>query len=66
MECGKSLLTTKYLLMLCDIIGGTPDYYSVGEITPEVDDIAALIKRLSPSEQRMLRNLLNTFLANSE
>ena len=34
MECGKSLLTTKCLLALCDILGGTPDYYLVGEITP--------------------------------
>lgn len=66
MECGKSLLTTRFLLMLCDIIGGTPDYYLVGEIAPEADDITALVKRLSPAEQKMLRNLLITFLANSE
>lgn len=66
MECGKSLLTTRCLLMLCDIIGGTPDYYLVGEIAPEADDITALVKRLSPAEQKMLRNLLITFLANSE
>ena len=25
-ECGKSLLTTKRLLALCDVLGGTPDY----------------------------------------
>ena len=30
MECGKSLLTTKCLLALCDILGGTPDYYLLG------------------------------------
>lgn len=66
MECGKSLLTTKCLLTLCDILGGTPDYYLVGEITPEADDITALVKRLSPAEQKMLRNLLITFLANSK
>lgn len=32
-ECGKSLLTTKRLLALCDVLGGTPDYYLVGKIT---------------------------------
>lgn len=66
MECGKSLLTTKRLLELCDILGGTPDYYLVGEIAPEADDITALVKRLSPDEQKMLCHLLNAYLANSE
>lgn len=66
MECGKSLLTTKSLLVLCDILGGTPDYYLVGEITPEADEITSLVKQLSPAEQKMLRNLLVAFLANSE
>lgn len=62
MECGKSLLTTKRLLSLCNILGGTPDYYLVGEIVPEADDITALVKRLSPKEQKTLCRLLNTYL----
>lgn len=66
MECGKSLLTTKRLLALCDILGGTPDYYLVGEITPEADDITALVKRLSPAEQKMLCHLLNAYLTSNE
>ena len=66
MECGKSLLTTKCLLALYDILGGTPDYYLLGELTPETDGIAALVKQLSPSEQKMLYHLLSAYLANSE
>ena len=66
MECGKSLLTTKCLLALRDILGGTPDYYLLGELTPETDGIAALVKQLSPSEQKMLYHLLSAYLANSE
>lgn len=66
MECGKSLLTTKRLLALCDILGGTPDYYLVGEITPEADHITALVKRLSPTEQKMLCHLLNAYLTKGE
>lgn len=66
MECRKSLLTTKCLLALCDILGGTPDYYLLGELTPETDGIAALVKQLSPSEQKMLYHLLSAYLANSE
>lgn len=66
MECGKSLLTTRCLLALCDILGGTPDYYLLGELTSETDGIAALVKQLSPSEQKMLYHLLSAYLANSE
>lgn len=62
MECGKSLLTTKRLLMLCDVLGGTPDYYLIGEITPEADAITTLIKRLTPDDQKTLCRLLNAYL----
>lgn len=62
MECGKSLLTTKRLLDLCDILGGTPNYYLLGEIGPEADRITALIQKLSPSEQKTLCRLLATYL----
>lgn len=62
MECGKSLLTTKRLLDLCDILGGTPDYYLLGKIEPEADGITALIKKLSPSEQKTLCRLLAAYL----
>lgn len=66
MECGKILLMTKCLIALCDILGGTPDYYLVGEITSEADDITTLVKQLSPTEQKMLCHLLSAYLANSE
>jgi transcriptional regulator with XRE-family HTH domain len=62
MECGKSLLTTKRLLNLCDILGGTPNYYLLGEIEPEADGITALIQKLSPSEQETLCRLLVAYL----
>lgn len=61
-ECGKSLLTTKSLIDLCNILGGTPDYYLIGEITPETDPITGLIQRLSPDEQKILRRLLEAYL----
>ena len=62
MECGKSLLTTKRLLDLCDILGGTPNYYLLGEIAPGADRITALVKELSPDAQEMLCRLLETYL----
>ena len=66
MECGKSLLTTKRLLMLCEILGGSPDYYLIGKITPEASGITALIKRLTPVEQEILCQLLDTYLSNKK
>lgn len=65
-ECGKSLLTTKRLLALCDVLGGTPDYYLVGKITPETDAITTLVKKLSSNEQRILLQLLTTYLENTD
>ena len=61
-ECGKSMLTTKGLIALCNVLGGTPDYYLIGEIVPETDAITTLIQRLSPNEQQMLYRLLDTYL----
>lgn len=61
-ECGKSLLTTKSLISLCNILGGTPDYYLIGEIVPETDAITILIQHLSPNEQRILYRLLDAYL----
>lgn len=62
MECGKSLLTTKRLLDLCDILGGTPNYYLLGEIEPEADRITSLVKKLPPDAQEMLCRLIETYL----
>lgn len=62
MECGKSMLTTKCLLALCDVLGGTPDYYLIGEIAPETDSITALVMQLTPNEQKILKCLLRTYL----
>lgn len=61
MECGKSLLTTRRLLALCDILGGNPNYYLLGEIEPEADSIITLIKILSPDEQKTLCRLLTAY-----
>ena len=62
MECGKSMLTTKCLLTLCDVLGGTPNYYLLGEIVLEPDPITALVMKLSPNEQNKLVCLLRAYL----
>lgn len=62
MECGKSLLTTSRLMDLCDILGGTPNYYLLGEIEPEANRVTALVRKLSPDDQEMVCRLLETYL----
>lgn len=64
-ECGKSMLTTKCLVAMCNILGGTPDYYLLGEIIPEADAITTLIKRLSPREQKKLAQLVDAYLSDA-
>lgn len=61
-ECGKSMVTTKGLLALCDVLGGTPNYYLIGELSPEADSITSLIRLLNPVEQKTLIRLLNAYL----
>lgn len=61
-ECGKSMVTTKGLLALCDVLGGTPNYYLIGELSPEADSISSLIRLLNPVEQKTLIRLLNAYL----
>lgn len=61
-ECGKSMVTTKGLLALCDVLGGTPNYYLIGELSPETDSITSLIRLLNPAEQKTLIRLLNAYL----
>lgn len=65
-ECGKSMLTTKSLIALCNVLGGTPDYYLIGEIAPEPDVVTDLVQRLSPDEQKMLCHLLETYLREAD
>lgn len=61
-ECGKSMVTTKGLLALCDVLGGTPNYYLIGELSSEADSITSLIRLLNPAEQKTLIRLLNAYL----
>lgn len=63
-ERGKTLLTTARLIEICNVLGGTPDYYLLGEISAESDAITQLAKQLSPKEQAVLCKLLTTYLAN--
>lgn len=65
LECGKSLLTTAHLMNLCDVLGGTPNYYLLGESSPEAGPIQQKISQMSPKEQVLLCKLLDVYLEES-
>ncbi len=64
-ERGRYLPTIETMLMICDALGQTPDYYLIGKISPETDRISQMVKRLSEDSQRILYRLIETYLEES-
>lgn len=61
-ECGKYNVTMPFLFKLCSELGKTPDYYLIGRVSSDVDELTRLIMRLSEDEQSILIDLLKTYL----
>lgn len=61
-ERGRYLPTIETLMMICNALGQTPDYYLIGKISPETDRISQMVKRLSEDSQRVLYRLIETYL----
>lgn len=61
-ERGKNFPTTKFILQICDIMGETPDYYLIGKISKDVDELTSKIKRLPPDSQHMALHLIDAYL----
>lgn len=61
-ERGRYLPTIEALMMICNALGQTPDYYLIGKISPETDRISQMVKRLSEDSQRVLYRLIETYL----
>jgi len=64
-ERGRYLPTIETLLMICDALGQSPDYYLIGKISPETDRISQMVKRLSEDSQWILYRLIETYLEES-
>lgn len=61
-ERGKNIPTTQFIFKLCNVLGETPDYYLIGKITIEVDEIVQLIKSMPNSTQKLILELIKTYL----
>ncbi len=62
-ECGKYSVTMETLFRLCNALGRTPDYYLIGQIVPETDELTDLVRQLPPKEQSIIVELLRTYVA---
>ena len=65
-ECGKYTITLQFLFKICTVLGETPDYYLIGHISKESEEIAGLIRYLPPAEQNMYCRMLKLYVADKQ
>lgn len=64
-ERGINIPTTACIFKLCDVLGGTPDYYLIGRIEPKIgNDIIDLLSKCPPNQQDFLKKFINLYLDN--
>ena len=62
-ERGIYLPTIATIVNICNILGYSPDYYLIGKITVNEDEVTGLIRQLPANEQIVLKKLLKTYLS---
>ena len=62
-ERGKQLPTTQFNFQICNILGETPDYYLIGKVTSEVDEITSLFGQMSSHAQNLALKFIKDYLA---
>lgn len=62
-ERGIYIPTTRFIFQICNTLGGTPDYYLIGKISEETEDIVKLLQKLPLDSQKILYKLLLTYLS---
>lgn len=63
-ERGNNVPTLKFIFDICNILGETPDYYLLGAISNETNNIEQIIRQLPISQQNILFALIKTYLDN--
>lgn len=65
-ERGIYTPTIQFVFKVCTILGQTPDYYLIGHISKESEEVAKLIRYLPPNEQRMYCHMLKLYVADMQ
>lgn len=64
-ECGHNLQTIKVSTKICNVLGGTLDYYYFGKIEQQnKEQIIQLFQQLSQDEQNIAMELIKTYIDN--
>lgn len=64
-ECGHNLPTIKVSTKICNVLGGTLDYYCFGKIEQQnKEQIIQLFQQLSQDEQNIAMELIKTYIDN--
>lgn len=61
-ECGKYTATTPFIFKLCSVLGRTPDYYLIGQVSSTTDDLTNLVRRLSETDQQLAIKMIELYL----
>lgn len=61
-ERGIYTPTTKLVIELCNVLGETPDYYLIGKITKEANEISDLLKKLPQKDQEIILKLIEKYI----
>lgn len=61
-ECGKYTATTPFLFKLCSVLGRTPDYYLIGQVSSSTDELTETIRRLTDEDQQLVMKMIKLYL----
>lgn len=61
-ECGKYTATTPFIFRLCTVLGRTPDYFLIGQVSSVTDDLTSLMRRLTKEEQELVMKMIQLYL----
>lgn len=61
-ERGKYTPTTSFIFEICNALGETPNYYLIGNPSPNTDKITETIKILPENKQKILLKLLECYI----
>lgn len=61
-ECGKYTATTPFLFKLCSVLGRTPDYYLIGQVSSSTDELTDTIRRLTDEDQQLVMKMIRLYL----
>lgn len=61
-ECGKYTATTPFLFKLCSVLGRTPDYYLIGQVSSSTDELTDTIRRMTDEDQQLVLQMIKLYL----